>query len=128
MTNEFPRLDLSTLQLPDSKDWEVGKQYEIVVTVEMTGQRKAEQYDVPTMDASESERPNNGIMINSFQIKDVQTEEQDEQDDAEEGEDGGDEADDVSEEMDPTGETATDFESEYAQKRSAANISININH
>ncbi len=40
----YPEFTLDVSQLPEMKDWEVGKKYDLEVQVEMTGMNKS-QYD-----------------------------------------------------------------------------------
>lgn len=45
-TSYYPEFTLDEKQLPDIKDWEVGKKYNLEIEVEMTGQNKS-QHDDP---------------------------------------------------------------------------------
>lgn len=40
-----PHLDVSETDLPEIKDWSVGKKYPVTMEIEMVSQRKGESYD-----------------------------------------------------------------------------------
>jgi hypothetical protein len=96
MENTFPTITLTSQQLREINSWPVGSQYKLEITVEMTGKRQAEQFDIPTVDASEGGMAKNNVMVGSFKIIDVQP------------------CDDNEEE----GSDIADYEEEYANKRS----------
>ena len=89
------------MQLPCSKDWKVGEKHQVMITVEMTGTRKAESYDLPSQDIGEGTMPHNSVMISTFDIKDMQ----------ECGDDEDMEPEEASEAMDPS----ADYEKDYAK-------------
>jgi hypothetical protein len=96
MENIFPTITLTSQQLREINSWPVGSQYKLEITVEMTGKRQAEQYDIPTVDASEGGMAKNNVMVGSFKIIDVQP------------------CDDNKEE----GDDIASYEDDYAMKRS----------
>lgn len=74
MNKIFPTISLTTDQLPEMKNWDIGKQYRIMITVEMTGVRKAEKFDLPHADVAEGDMQNNNGTVGTFEIKDMQDE------------------------------------------------------
>jgi hypothetical protein len=72
LNNQFPNVSFNSGQLPDIKDWEVNGVYKLEITVQMTGVRKAESYDLPTQIIGEGTMPENSMMIGQFQIIDAE--------------------------------------------------------
>jgi hypothetical protein len=89
-------LRLSDKELPDIKDWEVGKEYEVVLTVKMIAKRQGSEWDTSS---------DNKEVNATFEITEAETEEEEEE---EEGEDG-------------TGSDLENYEDDYAKKMTKAN-------
>jgi hypothetical protein len=71
----FPTIQLNSIQLPELAGMEINDECELCITVKVKGLRKAEQYDLPTMNANEGGMPHNSYLVGDFQIVDVQKEE-----------------------------------------------------
>jgi hypothetical protein len=72
LNKQFPNVSFNSGQLSDLKDWEVNGTYKLEITVQMTGVRKAESYDLPTQDIGEGSLPQNSMMIGEFKIIDAE--------------------------------------------------------
>ena len=72
MDKAYPRISLNSQQIQEIKDWEVGELYTIQITVQMTGVRKAESYDLPTQEIGEGTIPQNSVMVGDFNIIDAE--------------------------------------------------------
>lgn len=99
----FPTIQLTSQQIAQIKEWAIGGQYTLEITVELTGKRQAESFDIPTHEIGEGQMPKGSDVVGSFTIKDVQVCCDDEEDD-----------EDMLDPMDT-------YEDEYAQKMSGKN-------
>lgn len=86
----MPTIRFDDKQLPEIKDWEVGKEYRIVLTVKQIAKRQGEEYPGFNMDGTKK-APDKTISA-TFKVEDV--------------------------EVEP--EPESDFETEYADKRSGS--------
>lgn len=81
MQNQFPSISLNSIQLAEINDLEVGATCKLEITVQLTGLRKAESYDIPTQDIGEGSMPQNSVMVGTFDIIDVEKYEEEEEND-----------------------------------------------
>lgn len=72
MQNSFPTITLTSQQIAELSDMEIGSTCKIEMTVQLTGKRKAEQYDLPTQDGADGRMPSNSVMIGTFNIIDAE--------------------------------------------------------
>ena len=79
----FPTLCLNSMQYPELLGMELNDETEIQITVKVKGIRKAEGYDLPTVEASEGGMAKNNVIVGDFQIIDVQPVEKTEKEEAE---------------------------------------------
>lgn len=70
--------DVTEEDLPEIKDWEVGKKYEMKVTMKLISKRQGEEYPSPW--ASEEEKKRKNKMESSFEVIDVEPLEDDDED------------------------------------------------
>ena len=71
-TNNFPTITLSSQQIAELVDLEIGNTCKIEMTVKLTGKRQAEAYDLPTQDGVDGRTSHNSIVIGTFQIIDAE--------------------------------------------------------
>lgn len=64
----FPSIQLNSEQLAEVKDWVIGEQYKLEVTVELTGKRQPDNWEIE--EGSRGQLPKDS-QIGSFNIIDV---------------------------------------------------------
>lgn len=70
--NNFPTITLSSQQIAELADLEIGNTCKIEMTVKLTGKRQAEAYDLPTQDGVDGRTSHNSIVMGTFQIIDAE--------------------------------------------------------
>lgn len=76
----LPKISLTDKQLPDVKDWEVGKTYKIVLTIKQVAKRQGSEWDMPMREDGSKPKQDKTI-TGTFQVMDVETDDEEDKDD-----------------------------------------------